>query len=205
MARPRTILDLAAGGIGFDRYRDWPPPRTAVRMGEPRNPNRAAEAPQHPPMDMGQLLRSLGRSERQAQDARGLHLPHRQDPAWADVEHYLGRAAFKTPQLAFLDFRKVKLQAQADPKDKKKKVLVPVKKEQQDRLNALRDHRLHRPGSLALSLRRQADLHLSARQESAKTSARGRAAAVSVQHEGRRSHAALPDGPARERTQRPTW
>ncbi len=42
-----------------------------------------------------------------------------------------GHAAFKTPQLAFLDFRKVKLQAQADPKDKKKKILVPVKKNNQ--------------------------------------------------------------------------
>ncbi|HEX3451474.1 MAG TPA: hypothetical protein VHS97_24690, partial [Isosphaeraceae bacterium] len=48
--------------------------------------------------------------------------------AWGDVEHYLGHAAFKAPQLAFLDFRKVKMQEKADPKDKQKKVVVPVMK-----------------------------------------------------------------------------
>ena len=51
------------------------------------------------------------------------------NPAWWDEEeHYVGHAAFKSPQLAYLDFRKVKLQAQADPKDKNKKKLVPLKK-----------------------------------------------------------------------------
>jgi TIGR03009 family protein len=49
-------------------------------------------------------------------------------PAWNDVEHFVGQAAFKTPQLAFLDFRKVKMQKQADPKDPNKQVLAPVKK-----------------------------------------------------------------------------
>ena len=49
------------------------------------------------------------------------------NPAWwDDVEHYVGHAAFKSPQLAYLDFRKVKLQAAVDPKDKNKKVMVPV-------------------------------------------------------------------------------
>ncbi len=49
------------------------------------------------------------------------------NPAWwDDEEHYIGHAAFKNPQLAYLDFRKVKLQAQVDPDDKTKKKLVPV-------------------------------------------------------------------------------
>ena len=108
----------------------------------------------------------------------------------------------RAPQLAFLDFRKVKLQDQADPKDKKKKKLVPVKKEQPDRFDALRDDRLHGPGSLAVSLRRQADLHLSARQGSAKARARGRATPFLVQHESGRRQATLPDGPCKGRTTR---
>jgi TIGR03009 family protein len=51
------------------------------------------------------------------------------DPKWGDEEHYWGHAAFKSPQLAYLDFRKIKMQEQADPKDKKKKKLVPLKKD----------------------------------------------------------------------------
>jgi hypothetical protein len=50
------------------------------------------------------------------------------DLAWGDEEHYLGHAAFKTPALAYVDYRKVKMQSQADPKTKGKKVLVPAKK-----------------------------------------------------------------------------
>jgi TIGR03009 family protein len=51
------------------------------------------------------------------------------NPAWWDEEeHYLGHAAFQAPQLAYLDFRKVRLKAQADAKDQAKKRLVPSKK-----------------------------------------------------------------------------
>jgi len=51
------------------------------------------------------------------------------NPAWWDEEeHYVGHAAFKSPQLAYLDFRKVELQIEVDPRDKNKKHLVPKKK-----------------------------------------------------------------------------
>src|SRR5262249_7794248 len=50
------------------------------------------------------------------------------DLAWGDEEHYLGQAKFKTPALAYVDYRKIKMQAQADPKIKGKKVFVPAKK-----------------------------------------------------------------------------
>jgi TIGR03009 family protein len=86
-----------------------------------------ASAPQ-PAMDMAQLLRLW---EGQSAKLQTLELAiYRVDEqkAWGDVEHYQGHAAFKAPQLAFLDFRKVKMQEQPDPKDKKKKVLAPVKK-----------------------------------------------------------------------------
>jgi TIGR03009 family protein len=86
-----------------------------------------AAAPQ-PAMDMGQLLKLW---EGQSAKLKTLELSiYRIDEhkAWGDIEHYSGHAAFRAPQLAFLDFRKVKMQEQADPKDKKKKVLAPVKK-----------------------------------------------------------------------------
>jgi TIGR03009 family protein len=47
---------------------------------------------------------------------------------WDDEEHYLGQASFKAPQLANLDFRKVKMDLQPDPKLKNKKIPVPVRK-----------------------------------------------------------------------------
>jgi TIGR03009 family protein len=81
-----------------------------------------------PAMDMGQLLQLWAG---QSAKLKTLELNiYRIDEhkAWQDVEHYQGHAAFQAPQLAFLDFRKVKMQEQADPKDKKKKVVVPVKK-----------------------------------------------------------------------------
>jgi TIGR03009 family protein len=43
-------------------------------------------------------------------------------PDWQEEIHYEGRAAFKAPQLAFLDFKKIKLVK--DPKDPKGKKLV---------------------------------------------------------------------------------
>ena len=42
-----------------------------------------------------------------------------------------GTPLSRTPSVAYLDFRKVKLQAQVDPKDKNKKKLVPVMKNDQ--------------------------------------------------------------------------
>lgn len=51
------------------------------------------------------------------------------DPKWGDEEHYLAHAAFKSPQLAYIDFRKVALKLQPDPNDKQKKRLAPVIKD----------------------------------------------------------------------------
>jgi TIGR03009 family protein len=99
--------------------------------GQPAQRQQPAADPQPAPMTMPQLLADW---EGQSKKLETLELAiYRidKDPQWGDVEHYLGRAAFKNPQLAFLDFRKVKMQEQPDPKDKKKKLLVPVKKNNQ--------------------------------------------------------------------------
>jgi len=87
-----------------------------------------AAAEQPAPIDMPQLLNLW---EGQSAKLKTLEVSiYRIDKnvAWGDEEHYQGHAAFQTPQLAFLDFRKVKLQVQPDPKAKDKKKLVAVKK-----------------------------------------------------------------------------
>ncbi len=63
--------------------------------------------------------REVGRAEHQAQE------PRRDDPAdrprslpapWGGEEHYQGRALFKAPGLAWIDFRKVVDPKQPNPK-----------------------------------------------------------------------------------------
>jgi TIGR03009 family protein len=50
---------------------------------------------------------------------------------WGEEEHYVGQASFKAPQLANLDFRKVKMELRPDPKEQNKKILSPVLKNKQ--------------------------------------------------------------------------
>jgi TIGR03009 family protein len=94
---------------------------------KPAQRQQRAAAPQ-PAMNMGRLLQLwAGKSAKLKTLELDIYRIDEQK-AWGDVEHYQGHAAFRAPQLAFLDFRKVKMQEQADPKDKKKKVVVPVTK-----------------------------------------------------------------------------
>jgi TIGR03009 family protein len=107
---------------------------SAQERGDNAQPTRrqqhpAASGPAH--IDIEQLLRLW---EVQSQKLKTLEVSiYRVDrnAAWGDEEHYQGHAAFKTPQLAFLDFRRVKLQLQLDPKANDKKVLMPVRKNNQ--------------------------------------------------------------------------
>lgn len=88
----------------------------------------APVAPRPDPAAMQQILLDW---ETQSAKLRTLEVSiYRIDriPNWGEEEHYVGSAAFQNPRLAFLDFRKVKMELQYDAKDKKKKVLVPVKK-----------------------------------------------------------------------------
>jgi TIGR03009 family protein len=88
----------------------------------------APAAPRPDPVRMRQLLEDW---EKQSAKLRTLEVSiYRVDkiPDWDEEEHYLGTASFKAPQLAYLDFRKVKMQLQPDPKWKNKKVLAPVLK-----------------------------------------------------------------------------
>jgi TIGR03009 family protein len=128
MPRPRTIWisPLVA----------WFATGCAVAMAQDRKGGRQAErveqhvAPAQPaPMDMQRLLVLWEKQSAKLQTLEVSIYRTDKNPAWGDEEHYLGHAAFKSPQLAYLDFRKVKLEVQPDPKDKKKKILVPLKKD----------------------------------------------------------------------------
>lgn len=86
------------------------------------------ERPEQAVMDMPRLLTLW---EGQSAKLKTLEVDiYRVDKntAWNDEEHYQGHAAFRSLREAYLDFSKLKLQQETDPKDKTKKVLVPVKK-----------------------------------------------------------------------------
>jgi TIGR03009 family protein len=86
-----------------------------------------AAAPQ-PAMSMNQLLQLWAGQSAKLETLELDIYRIDEHKVWGDIEHYQGHAAFKAPQLAFLDFRRVKMQEQADRKDKKKNVLAPVTK-----------------------------------------------------------------------------
>src|SRR5580693_1329537 len=126
MSRPRTIWISPFIAL-FSAV--WPlaAAQDAGNQRQPAQRRQPAAEPQPPSMTMPQLLADW---EGQSKKLETLELAiYRidKDPQWGDEEHYLGRAAFKNPQLAFLDFRKVKMEEQPDPKDKKKKKTVPLK------------------------------------------------------------------------------
>jgi TIGR03009 family protein len=108
--------------VGQDQSNDRP---------APARPKAAAPAPPPDPAAMDQILMDW---ETQSAKLKSLEVSiYRIDsvPAWGEEEHYLGSAAFRAPQLAQLDFRKVKLQTKPDPKDKSKQIFVPLQKNNQ--------------------------------------------------------------------------
>jgi len=128
MPRPRTIwisplVALFTTGCALAMAQD----RKGGRQAERGEQQEASAQPA--PMDMQRLLVLWEKQSAKLQTLEVSIYRTDKNPAWGDEEHYLGHAAFKSPQLAYLDFRKVKLELQPDPKDKKKKVLVPLKKD----------------------------------------------------------------------------
>lgn len=85
-----------------------------------------ADRPAAPKMTTEDLLRQW---EGQSQRLKDLSVAiYRVDKSldWEDELHYEGSAQFKTPQLAYLDFRKVKTKVMPDPKEPKKNKLVDL-------------------------------------------------------------------------------
>ncbi len=115
---------MAVGGTAPLAAQDPAAGRPAAGRGQAAAP----AAPQPDPRRMQEILQDW---ETQSGKLNTLEVDiYRidKDVAWEDEEHYIGHAAFQAPQLAFLDFRKVKMQAQPNPKDKKKQVIKPVMK-----------------------------------------------------------------------------
>jgi TIGR03009 family protein len=90
-------------------------------------PAQAQQAQQFPPEAMDQLL---GQWELQSRKLETLEVDiYRidRDAQWGDEVHFTGHAAFKNPDLAYVDYRKVKVLAKPDPKVKNKNVVVVQK------------------------------------------------------------------------------
>ena len=107
----------------------WAAAQQGGRAGQPLARPQPAVDPQPAPIDMQELLRLWEGQSAKLQTLELAIYRKDKDPKWGDEEQYWGRAAFKSPQLAYLDFRKIKMQEQPDPKAKRKKILVPVKKD----------------------------------------------------------------------------
>jgi TIGR03009 family protein len=122
-----TLVALSATGFALavpqDRGNDQAPGAPKERVAAPN-----AAAPLRP--DPARMLALLKAWEGQSAKLKSLEVSiYRidKDLAWGDEEHYTGLAAFKKPDLAFVDYRKVKMQAKPDPKVKDRKIFVPNK------------------------------------------------------------------------------
>jgi TIGR03009 family protein len=85
----------------------------------------AKAAKQFPPGAMDELL---GQWEAQSAKLKTLEVDiYRvdQDRAWGDEAQFSGHAAFKSPDLAFVDYKKVALSAEPNPKAKNRPKMVP--------------------------------------------------------------------------------
>jgi TIGR03009 family protein len=85
-----------------------------------RGDNPAPEQPGVRKMTTEQLLRLWERQSTLLKDLKLSIYRIDKTPGWDEELHYEGSAAFKTPQLAYLDFNKVKTKLVRDPKNAKK-------------------------------------------------------------------------------------
>ena len=133
----------------------------ASRAGQP---TRAAVQPQPQPVnDPVKMKWLLGKWAEQSAKLKTLdvHIERiDKDPKWKDEVHFEGRAVFKNPNLAYLDFKEVKLtrrrQGATGPGDQSP--------ERQTGHHAHRDDRLRPDRGLAVPLQGPADLRLPAGQ-----------------------------------------
>jgi TIGR03009 family protein len=79
-----------------------------------------------PKMTTEQLLKLWERQSQRLKDLKVAIYRIDKTPDWDEELHYEGSAAFKTPQLAYLDFRKVKTKTVSDPKNPKKNKVVDL-------------------------------------------------------------------------------
>jgi TIGR03009 family protein len=80
-----------------------------------------------PPEAMDEVLRQWEEQSRKLQTLELDIYRIDRDVQWGDEVHFSGHAAFENPDLAYVDYRKVKLLVQRDPKVKNKNVFLPQK------------------------------------------------------------------------------
>jgi TIGR03009 family protein len=93
----------------------------------PAQPKVIQQAQQFPPAAMEEVLRQWEEQSAKLQTLEVDIYRIDRDIQWGDETHFTGHAAFKNPDLAYVDYRKVKLLVQRDPKVKNKNVFLPQK------------------------------------------------------------------------------
>jgi TIGR03009 family protein len=106
------------GGVGA--------PKTPRRQQPPAQKAQAAQ--QFPPEAMDALLAGWEGQSAKLQTLEVDIYRIDKDPDWGDEAHFEGHAAFKSPDLAYVDYRKVKMQSKPDPNVKGKTIVTPVTK-----------------------------------------------------------------------------
>ena len=87
-------------------------------------PAQVQQAQKFPPEAMDELLRQWEEQSKKLETLEVDIYRIDRDAQWGDEVHFTGHAAFKNPDLAYVDYRKVKLVGQPDPKVKNKNVMV---------------------------------------------------------------------------------
>jgi TIGR03009 family protein len=124
MPRRRTIFvsnlaALALAGSALAIAQDQAPARQGVTRQQ--QPARTAPARQKfTPADMDAVLRDWEEQSAKLQTLEVDIYRTDQDRAWGDEAQFSGHAAFKSPDLAFVDYKKVKLKPQPNPNPKAK-------------------------------------------------------------------------------------
>ncbi len=127
----RLLALWAVGGsLAFGQTAETAAPAKRGDQAPPAQgqPTPAEAQPDAPPVDPAKMDKLLQLWERQSSLLKTLDATIlRTDivPAWDEVEYYEGRAIFKSPNLAFIDFRKIKQDDDRKPvKDPKTKAWV---------------------------------------------------------------------------------
>lgn len=134
--RRRWTLVVAQFGLTFLIAAASTRAQTAPASEPPREQAsaRGGTPAQAPPPDPARLEWLLTKWEQQSAKLKTLDvsiLRIDDAPAWGDKDYYEGRALFKSPNLAFIDFRRIKVENKKpvrDPKDPKKWVSTPYER-----------------------------------------------------------------------------
>ena len=125
------LVAVLAMGFALALAQDRGPAGGATARQQPPAARKAVPEQNFPPEAMDELLAGW---EGQSAKLQTLEVDlYRIDKnlAWEDEEHFAGHAAFKNPDLAYIDYRKVKLQVAPDPKVKGKRTFTPIIKKNQ--------------------------------------------------------------------------